>query len=261
MSSTVRTILIIAVFVLITIWLFRQPRVDMAGAADVDSASNGKGSTESEDVNEGYDNSVTDHNVEPTDNIHSYGVRFMPHLTDRDEALTNSDRDSFRVMDHTDYQRDGSKFSYKADVPHQPKYKDAGQQIRDVTPDTTLQATYGHGDRVHDSNDINGVCSNDTLLENDGYAYSNEIHEVTDIDMSRDEHHSLIAMRPHMKTYIEIDESAGQYETPAKKQTLEYEELKDTVNRYRNDTLRSIRNGNEHNASMRSKYPFYDGVH
>ena len=239
MSSTVRTILIIAVFVLITIWLFHQPR----------------------DAREGYDNSVTEHNVEPTDNIDSYGVRFMPHVVERQETITTNEHDSFRVMDHTDYQRDGSKFEYNTETPSSPSYKDAGQQIRDVTPDTSLQAACNSGDRVHDSNDINGVCSNDTLLENDGYAYSNEIHEVTDANMTRDEHHSLVAMRPHMKTYIEIDESAGLYEVPQKKRDLKYEELKDTVNRYRNDTLRSIRNGNEHNASMRSKYPFYDGVH
>lgn len=244
MSSTVRTILIIAVFALITIWLFNQP---------CKNASK---------TREGYDNSVTEHNVEPTDNVHSHGVRFMPHLTASNEALTDGDYDSFRVQDHTDLQRDGEVFEYECHPDEELVYKDKGQDIRDVTPDTSLQRTCAHGDRVTASNDINGVCSKQTLLTNDSYAYSNEIHEVLPrMDMTRDEHHSLVAMRPRMKTYIEVDQTAGDFNTCPKEQTIAFEDLGDTVNRYRNDTLRSIRNGNEHNASLRQKYPFYDGVH
>lgn len=242
MSSNIRTILIIAVVVLVTLWLFQEPPAA---------------------VKENYDNSVTEHNVEPDDYIHAHGVRFMPHLTDRDEVLTNGDFNSFRVRDHTDYQRDGEAFVYKCNKEPKLDYEDRGQQIRDVTPDTSLQKTCQHGDRVHDSNDINGVCSKQSLLTNDVYARSDEIHEVAPrMDMTRDEHHSLVAMRPHMKTFIEVDESSGDFRANnKKKQTLEFEDLADTVNRYRNDTLRGIRNGNEHNATQRQRYAFYDGVH
>ena len=246
MSSNARTILIIVVVVLVTLWLFHRP-----------ATSNGNGS----EMKENYDNSVTEHNVEPSDYIHSYGVRFMPHLTERNEVLTDGDYDSFRVRDHTDYQRDGEAFVYECDKEPELKYTDKGQQIRDVTPDTSLQHTCQHGDRVFDSNDINGVCSKQSLLTNDVYAFSDEIHEVAPrLDMTRDEHHSLVAMRPHMKTYIEIDESSGDFSDEGKKQTIPFEELADTVNRYRNDTLRGIRNGNEHNATLRQKYAFYDGI-
>ena len=213
-------------------------------------------------MRENYDNSVTEHNVEPDDYIHSHGVRFMPHLVERTEVLTDGDFDSFRVRDHTDYQREGEAFVYECDKEPELNYVDRGQQIRDVTPDTSLQRTCVNGDRVLDSNDINGVCSKQSLLTNDVYAFSDEIHEVAPrLDMTRDEHHSLVAMRPHMKTFIEIDESSGDFTSKGPKQTLPFEELSDTVNRYRNDTLRGIRNGNEHNATMRQRYPFYDGVH
>jgi len=245
-SINVRTILIIVVVVLVTIWLFHQPAPSNGNNRDV----------------ENYDNSVTDHNVEPDDYIHSYGVRFMPHLTQRREVITDGENSSFRVHDHTDLQRDGEAFVYNCNKESELNYKDQGQQIRDVTPDTSLQRTHRHGDRVMDSNDINGVCSKQSLLTNDVYAFSDEIHEVAPrMDMSRDEHHSLVAMRPHMKTFIEIDESSGDFNAKSKAQTIPFEELNDTVNRYRNDTLNGIRNGNEHNASLRQKYPFYDGVH
>lgn len=247
MSSNVRTILIIAVVVLVTLWLFHQPST---------SGSNGS------EMRENYDNSVTEHNVEPDDYIHSHGVRFMPHLVERTEVLTDGDFDSFRTRDHTDYQREGEAFVYECNKEPELNYVDRGQQIRDVTPDTSLQRTCVNGDRVLDSNDINGVCSKQSLLTNDVYAFSDEIHEVAPrLDMTRDEHHSLVAMRPHMKTFIEIDESSGDFGAKGPKQTLPFEELADTVNRYRNDTLSGIRNGNEHNATMRQRYPFYDGVH
>jgi hypothetical protein len=256
MSSTLRTILIIAVFALVTIWLFYEP-----SAPATRGNGNGNGSGSSEEMTEGYDNSVTDHNVEPDDYIHSHGVRFMPHLTDRDETLTDVDFNSFRVHDHTDEQRDGEAFEYNCEKEPTLKYNDRGQEIRDVTPDTSLQRACQQGDRVTDSNDINGVCSKQTLLTNDIYAFSDEIHEVAPrMDMTRDEHHSLVAMRPHMKTFIEVDQSAGDFNAPVRKQDLPFEELKDTVNRYRNDTLKGIRNGYEHNASIRQKYPYYDGV-
>lgn len=241
MNQTLRTILIIAVFTLVTIWLFQDPYA--------------------RSCREGYENSVTYHNVEPTDNIHSYGVRFMPHLTNSNETLTDNDFDSFRVFDHTDEQRDRGEYEYTCATEHQVNYKDKGQDIRNVVPNTSLQKACVAGDRVTDSNGINSVCSKTTLLRNDSSAYTNEINEnLPKMNMTRDEHHSLVAMRPRMKTYIEVDQTAGKFEVPPNKQNLEFEELADTVNRYRNDTLRTIRSGNDRGASMRQKYPFYNGV-
>lgn len=245
-NPTLRTILIITLFALVTIWLFSEPPAKK----------------------ENYDNTVTEHNVEPTDHLKSYGVRFMPHVTEKDETVTDSDYSTFRVYDHTDLQRKGNNFVYDAKQPECVVYKDRGQDIRDVAPDTSLQRACKQGNRVIDSNDINGVCSNDTLLENDSYAYSNKIHEHLDMDMTKEEHHSLYVMRPHMKTFIEVDQNAGkfdcsnaEYEKAREGQTLEFEDIQKTIKRYRDDTLRSIRNGNEHNASVRNSCDFYDSVH
>jgi hypothetical protein len=243
MTQTLRTILIIAAFTLLTIWLFQTPHA--------------------RSCREQYENSVTTHNVEPTDDVHSYGVRFLPYLKKSNETLTDIDYDAFRVYDHTDKQRDERSYKYSCAVEQERpvKYKDNGQDIRNVTPNTSLQKACMKGDRITDSNDINGVCSKTSLLTNDSNAYTNEINEnLPKMDMTRDEHHSLVAMRPRMKTYIEVDQTAGKFNTPVREQTLEYEELPDTVNRYRNDTLRTIRNGNERNIALRQKYPFYDGV-
>jgi hypothetical protein len=256
MSSSIRTILVILSVALLTIWLFQQSctlTTPLNGSQRNDLRKN---------VQENYDNAITKHNVEPVDALNSYGVRFTPHLTKRNDALTTDDWDSFRVTDHTDEQINAD-LKYKCD-PDKPmsSYKDMGQDIRNVDPDTSLQHTYQQGDRVTDSNDINGVCSKDVLLQTNLYAYDSKINEnLPRMNMTRDEHNSMVAMRPHMKTYIEVDQSAGNFDILHKdKQTLDYADFNDTVNKYRDDTLNTIRSGDALNVSVRSKYPFYDGV-
>lgn len=263
-----RTILIIVVFALVTIWLFYSPSQNRQnvvetkqqpcgcascnGSKDCESGSEqvynmiGAGDVESDVLLEGYDNIESYANIESDiesfdgseqyeDSIEGYDnvgyenvgsvyedQDFMPQLTNRKEALTGTDYDSFRIMDHTDYTR--GKQQKKQNIDN------INNMDADKTDNTKPTE---HPDRMSEREYL-----------------------------SREEYNSMINMRPHMETYNDIDESAGEYVDldGSAEQTMDFANLSTTINKYRNAAIRDIRNGGEHDGSIDREFKFYDGI-
>jgi len=313
MSSNIRTILIIVVFALVTIWLFYDPRrpatpapapaastvaqAEQAPAQEqscmadkrcgcnanantnnsdsssiesydsiegFDSEASNEASIDSSDMIEGYHNlsgSVLE--IEPTQSANSRGVSYFPYK----RINRMSGNASFQIPDHTDAQRAGyearmhlkarmqAENGSPADMPSsaqaQSMYVDAGQTIRNVVPATSMSNAMYTGDRVFDSNNINGECTG---------VYTNEIYAMSagaNADVDESEKSGEI-QPPHMPTYIEIDESAGNYNTEGTAQNIDFADLNNTVRKYRSAAMADILNGKETDGSIRAENKFYD---
>jgi hypothetical protein len=256
MSSTIRTILIIVVFALVTIWLFYSPNYGQNAPSPVEITKKdcgcesckddkkcgdsepeqiykmiGAGDVESDVLLEGYDNvdyyagiesdiESFDGSIESSDRVYE-DSSFMPQLTNRKEALTETDYDSFRIMDHTDHIR--SNHQNHQNHPNNEK-------------------------KINQKQEVQG----------------NE--EMNNIEyMSPEEYISMVNMRPHMETYNDIDESSGEYVDGANNRsvggdTINFKDLPATINKYRNAAIRDIRNGGEHDGSVDREFKFYDGI-
>lgn len=314
MSSNVRTILIIVVFALVTIWLFydpRRPAVSAAGSASAAAQaaqvqaeqapvqaqscmadkrcgcnannSSDSSSIESYDSIEGFDSEASNeasfdsasldnsdmiegyHNlsgsvleIEPTQSANSRGVSYFPYK----RINRVSDNASFQIPDHTDAQRAGylarlkGRMQAETGLPvdisaAQATYADAGQTIRNVTPATSMSDAMYTGDRVFDSNNINGECTG---------VYTNEIYAMSagaNANVDESEQTGLI-QPPHMPTYIEVDESSGSYNMESAEQNIDFADLNNTVRKYRSATMADILNGKETDGSIRADNKFYD---
>lgn len=134
---------------------------------------------------------------------------------------------------------------------------DRGQIVRTVQPNTSLQDTYdtpSNDSRVLESNNLDGVCAFKIGVQPDEVTRAGKPYP----SMTRDEHHSLVSMRPHMKTYIETDAGIFTQNTKDEKsavQSMEFEELSVVMDKFRDATLSTIYNGNEHNS--KTQIPFY----
>lgn len=263
MDSNLKIVLILAAFAIITVLLFRPYSDDSCGKREQYSPDN----------------------IDPTNHPYSRDVAFRPHST----GDVYNDGSSFQLHDHIDDQnnamaqraaaynmmarngngngtkrvrfadQNGASNDGSTDIP-----VDVTPPVRDVDIRTSHDNTHIDRNRVLDSNNISGYCMNNELIEDDDPVYSDKIHEVLDMDMDDATYHNLIAMRPHMKTYIEIDEDSGKFDQKKGKGKQDIDgltELTQVINAYRNNTMRTINGGNDANRYYYTNFGMYNHVH
>lgn len=223
MGPTVKIILIIIVFALITVLLFRNPTPQ---------------------TSEPYDNMIEKYTGTGTDiDLHNL----------LSSGISRENVDAFKIYDQLDQQREGANYDMSSTLKRCDQatlnYNDEGQVIIDAAPNTMLQETCMMGNRMTASNDINGVCSREPLRLDKFTAYSNR----PEMDSQQNDHNNFILMTPHMKTYSEVDECAGDLmdsQENESRQIIDYKNFSRDVKKHKDDILRTIRNEHKDNHDL-----------
>lgn len=241
MEKKIKKLLVLFVFVIITVLLFAP-------------CQNDPKCTESF-TNNSYHHEYSNPRLRPS----SKNINYRPETNKN----TENDSSTFQVQDHIDLQKNGLD-DPRIDVnltenkmKKKVRFTDDNSVVesRHIVNDDVLPETNINRERIIDSNNIHGYCVHDEVpMDESNNAYSDVIHEDLDMDMDDSTYHRMVAFRPRMKTFIEIDPSVGKFmlkKGKGKQDIKGLDELQSVVNTYKKCTLDSIQGDYKGNENLK----------
>jgi hypothetical protein len=256
MDSTLKTILIIAVFAIITILLFKPS----------DDKCNSSNYLQSEHYTASFDPKFVDPLVHP----YSKNIVYRPdsqseyksdmpnnQIYDHLDSLNNNNNNEVEIEDPImKYSDDVDDMSSTIELEDEEEEKSMNKKVRfsqenQVINETSVSSSYNDTDITpdysNDSNNIINYCSatfKENLDSGDIFtdAIENNVQGNDDMDMDEKTYFDMINSKPNIKTYIKVNDSFGTY-TSEENQNTDINSLKEItkyMDQQRNKTMETI---------------------
>lgn len=280
MESTIKTLLILIAFVVITVLLFSsspEPKKEGYDAsfdpkyADPRVSFYSRGITFRPDSNKDIDSTVTD-TMMNSDGYATLGTdpdKLFDQLADQALGVaTNGDsKDDIDMRQQAQAQAQAQSINKTKQVRFMPfseevlnEYKKPAP-IRNVVPKSSFYDTDVNVDRVVETNNIINYCVHDRNFDRETIAYTNRVDEGYDLDADDVDNYDMHMANSGLKSFNMVDEDEARFDIPPEKHTQDIDNLKDittVMNDLRGNALYSIRGDYRSASAFNGGKQMYD---